>query len=112
MPTTISLKKIQEVVKEYIQLLESDGFPIEKAILYGSYAKGMSHPDSDIDVCLISKKFGKDPHQEGKYLFRKLWQLKNANLEPVGYAPKDFYAKNQSPLVNEIQKNGIVLNLK
>lgn len=109
MAKKISLKKI---VKEYIQVLETDGFLIEKAILYGSYAKGTQHRDSDIDVCLISKKFGKNSHQEGKYLFRKLWDLKNANLGPVGYSPKYFYGKNSSPLVNEIQKHGIELKLK
>lgn len=108
----IFLEKIKKNVKEYIRVLEADDIFIEKVILYGSYAKGNPHQDSDIDICLISKKFGKDSHQEGKYLFRKLWQLKNANLEPVGYSPKDFYSKNCSPLINEIQKNGIELKLK
>lgn len=102
-----SLEKIKKNIKEYIQILEADGFPIKKVILYGSYAKGTSRKDSDIDICIISKNFGKDPHQEGKYLFRKLWQLKNANLEPVGYSPKDFYSRDKSPLINEIQKYGI-----
>ncbi len=112
MAKKISLEKIEKIVKEYVQVLETDGFLIEKAILYGSYAKGTPRRDSDIDICLISKKFGKDSHQEGKYLFRKLWDLKNANLEPVGYSPKYFYGKNSSPLVNEIQKHGIELKLK
>lgn len=66
-------------------------------------------PTGDIDLCLVSKKFGKDPHEEGKYLFRKLWHLKNANIELVGYSPKSFYAKNKYPLLNEIQKSGIEL---
>jgi len=111
MAKKIPLEKIKRNVKEYVRLLETDGFVIEKVILYGSYAKGTYHKGSDIDICLISKKFGKDFHQEGKYLFRKLWQLKNANLGPVGYSPKDFYKKNNSPLINEIQKNGIELML-
>lgn len=107
----ISLEKTKKTVKEYVQILEADGFTIEKVILYGSYAKGVPHRGSDIDICLISKKFGKNPHEEGKYLFRKLWQLKNANIEPVGYSPKDFYSKIKSPLINEIQKNGIELKI-
>ena len=107
-----SLVKIQKIVKEYIRLLQVDGFSIEKVLLYGSYAKGTAKRDSDIDICIISKKFGKNPQEEGKYLFRKLWELKNANLEPVGYSPKYFYNKNkQSPLVNEIHKNGIELKI-
>lgn len=107
-----SLKKIERIVKKYIQVLESDDVFVEKVILYGSHAKGVSRLDSDIDICLVSKKFGKDAHEEGKYLFRKLWELKDANIDPVGYSPKDFYAKkNRSPLLNEIQENGIELKV-
>lgn len=111
MAEKISLGKIEKIVKKYIQVLESDNVFVEKIILYGSYAKGISRPDSDIDICLVSEKFGKDSHEEGKYLFRKLWELKDANIEPVGYSPKDFYAKNRSPLLNEIQENGIELKI-
>ena len=38
-------------------------------ILYGSYAKGKAHPDSDIDVAVVSKHFGKDKVEEGIMLF-------------------------------------------
>jgi len=106
------LGKIKKTVKDYIRLLETDGVKIEKAILYGSRAKGTYRGGSDMDICFISKKFGKNPREEGKYLFRKLWLLKNANLEPVGYSPKDFYAANDSPLINEIKKYGIDLKIK
>lgn len=107
-----ALEKIRKTVKDYIRILETDGFVIEKAILYGSRAKGNYHKDSDMDICLISKNFGENPHEEGKYLFRKLWLLKNANIGPVGYSPKDFYAANSSPLVNEIKKYGIDLKIR
>jgi len=109
MAEKMSLEKIKKIVRKYILILEADGINIEKVILYGSYAKGTPHKDSDIDICLISEKFGRDLHEEGKYLFRKLWRLKNSNIEPVAYSPKYFYGKNQSPLINEIQKNGIEL---
>ncbi|MFH1838500.1 MAG: nucleotidyltransferase domain-containing protein [Candidatus Kuenenbacteria bacterium] len=108
----IFLKKIKNIIKEYSQLLKADGIPIEKIILYGSFAKNTFHKNSDIDICIISPKFGKNPHEEGKYLFRKLWMLKDANLEPIGYSPKDFYSKKKiSPLLNEIKKNGIEINI-
>ncbi|MEK7203104.1 MAG: nucleotidyltransferase domain-containing protein [Patescibacteria group bacterium] len=106
------LKKIQKIVRDYSRLLKIDGIPIEKIILYGSYAKGTPKKDSDIDICVLSKKFGINPRKEGQYLFKKLWQMENANIEPVGYSPKDFYgAKNKSPLINEIQKHGIEINV-
>ena len=112
MAKKISLEKIKKNIKEYSQILKADGLPIEKIVLYGSYTKNTPHGDSDIDICVVSSKFGKDPHEDGKYLFRKLWKLKNANLEPIGYSPKDFYNKRKiSPLLNEIKKNGIEIKI-
>lgn len=107
-----SLKRVEKIIREYIQLLKADGFDIEKVLLYGSYAKGTPHHDSDIDICIISDKFGKNPAEEGKYLFRKLWLIKNANIEPVSYSPNYFYNKNNlSPLINEIKKTGVELKI-
>ena len=107
-----SLKQIEKIIKEYILLLKADGFDIEKVLLYGSYAKGNPRYDSDIDICIISDSFGKNPTEEGKYLFRKLWLIENANIEPIGYSSDYFYNKNnQSPLINEIKKTGIELKV-
>jgi len=104
--------KIQKIAREYGRLLRADGVSVEKAIVFGSYAKGVAKKDSDIDICLLSQKFGKNPRREGQYLFRKLWMMKNANLDPIGYSPKYFYGKKiKSPLVNEIQKTGIEIIL-
>lgn len=112
MAQTTSLKHIEKIVKEYAKLLKADGFDIKKILLYGSYAKGKQKKDSDIDICIISDKFGKNPTEEGKYFFRKLWLMENANIEPVGYSPDYFYNKNNwSPLINEIKKTGIELKV-
>ena len=78
--------------------------PINKVILYGSYAKGKAKKGSDVDIVIISEKFGKNPQKEGKYLFRKLWDVENTGIEPVGYSSKDFYTSNPSPLLYEIKK--------
>jgi predicted nucleotidyltransferase len=34
-----TFKKIKNIIKEYIQILKTDGLSIEKIILYGSFAK-------------------------------------------------------------------------
>ncbi len=106
-------KNTSASVKEYVELLRSDGFPVEKVILFGSRAKNLAKRDSDIDICVVSDKFGKNYHEEGKYLFRKLWEMKRrGNIEPVGYSPKDFYSKEKnSPLLHEIKRHGIELKV-
>ena len=56
---TIS-KKIKNSVFDYLQYLKDDGLSIEKAFIFGSYAKGVQNKWSDIDLCIISSKFKKN----------------------------------------------------
>ncbi len=98
-------KKVNIAVKKYIDAVRED-IPIEKVILYGSHAKGIAKKNSDIDIAIISKKFGKNYQEEGKFLFRKLWDVAYSDIEPIGYSPKDFDTLNPSPLLAEIKKYG------
>ena len=41
----------------YIESLQK-GIHLEKVILYGSYAQGHPHPESDLDLAVISPDFG------------------------------------------------------
>ena len=102
-------KKVSAVVRDYVKVLKKD-IPVERVVLYGSHAKGESGNSSDIDVAVISSVFGRNPHEEGKYLFRKLWDVKSANIDPIGYSPKSFL-NNNSPLVAEIKKYGVEIDL-
>jgi len=101
-------KKINNAVREYVQILERD-VPVEKAIIYGSWAKGFANKKSDIDLAIVSSSF-KDLHEAGKYLCRKLWEVKSP-IEPVPYSPKSFREKKTSPILAEIRKYGISVNL-
>lgn len=97
--------KINKIIKDYIDIVRED-LPVAKVILYGSHAKGTARKESDIDIAVISKNFGKNPRKEGQYLFRKLWKTDNSSIDPVGYSPQDFNSPNPSPLLYEIRKYG------
>lgn len=98
-------KKINKAIKDYVDAVRKD-ISVERVILYGSYAKGKMREDSDIDLAIVSDKFGKNYSEEGKYLFRKLWEVKESNIDPIGYSPKDFNNPNPSPLLYEIRRCG------
>ncbi|MBA3046984.1 nucleotidyltransferase domain-containing protein [Patescibacteria group bacterium] len=97
--------KIKKEIKEYIQILKTDKLPINKVILYGSYAKGKQHQWSDIDLCIISPKF-KDAYCAMQYLLLKTITKPKHPIEPVGFSPKDFKDKYSS-LIDEIKTTGI-----
>jgi len=98
------IKKIQDIARQYVNYLEDNDFPVQKAYLFGSYARGDFHKESDIDIAIISKKFITDWNDNENYL----WQIRrkiNPYIEPVGFAPKNFTMAD--PLVYEIKKDGI-----
>ena len=101
-------KKISAQLKKeifsYIGEIKKE-IPISDVYLFGSYAKGTQDENSDVDIAVISTKFGKNYHKEGKWLQRKLWSSKFKNLDIVLYSPKDFEG-GFSPLLSEIKNFG------
>lgn len=102
-------KDIQIRTRRFVNLLRQENFPVQKVILFGSHAKGKATKWSDVDLCVISRKFG---HKKGlidpwDYLWKKRFELKDYGIEPLGFHPNDFV--EEDPLVWEIKKNGKVI---
>ena len=74
-----------------------------KIILFGSYAKGNYHEDSDIDIAVVLKDYSDfmDMQLELMRLRRKI----DSRIEPHPFRVSDFTAAN--PMVHEILKYGI-----
>jgi len=98
-------KKVIKEVEDFIGILESEKVPIDSMYIFGSYAKGKQRKWSDIDVCVISPRFG-NAWKAMLYLWEKRPKDCGLTIEPVGYSPKDF-AEDPSPFVYEIKKYGI-----
>ncbi len=78
--------------------------PITAAYVFGSWAKGTQHKDSDIDVCIVSPKL-KGWHSRVQALSRAPYDDLLA-IEPHGFTPKEFKPE-EDPLAYEIVKYGI-----
>lgn len=105
-------KKINNFIRDFVGLLEEDDISVKKVILYGSYVSGKATKTSDIDIAVVSDDFGDDMRKNNQYLFRKLWKLKNPIIEPIGYSSKEFGTNNPSPLLYEIRKKGVEIEIK
>ena len=93
-------------IKKYILELERNKIPIKKAILFGSYAKGLARPESDIDVALISNVFSGDRFKDRQRII-PLRRKIDSRIEPLPFTPEDF--DNGGILAEEIKKNGILI---
>ena len=97
----------KNLIDAYRKILERNGIKVEKIILFGSYAKGTPRPWSDLDICVVSKQFGKDPHDEMVKLMHLTIDI-DPMIEPHPYSPKDL-ADFYDPLAYEINKTGKVI---
>lgn len=104
---TIAQKNAKKYARDYVQYLEKKyNLPIDSAYLFGSFAKSKPRDWSDIDVCVISKKFNRG--NPLVYLWTKLRdQDVDRGIEPYGLHPDDFVDEN--PIAYEIRKHGILL---
>ena len=98
------------IVRKFIKALKQEGIPVDRVILYGSYAKGKTRPGSDIDVAVISKNFGKDRVEEGMTLFRIAGKI-DPRLEPIPISSDSYEKDTWVPIIYEIKEKGIELEL-
>ncbi len=99
-------KTLKNKIKRYAELLEKSGIPVQQMILFGSHAKGEASKDSDIDLCVVSKKFGINRLDEIEILL-KLAQEIDSRIEAIPTSPKMWKTDKVSPILHEVRQKGI-----
>ena len=82
--------------------------PIDKAILFGSHAKGYATESSDVDICFFFKDYNGKQRVE---LITELLSM-GSKYPDVAFEPLVFVSSelnNNNPFVNEIISTGIEL---
>lgn len=101
---SISNKLIMEIVQKYVdKILEN--YNVESIILFGSYAKGTEHKDSDIDIAIVTDDIENDTFDEEV----KLMGLRKGidyRIEPHIIRIQDYKEKND-PFIQEVIDTGI-----
>ncbi len=101
-------KKALREVEEYSKALKNGGIKVVKLILFGSYAKGLNKPWSDVDLGVVSPDFGKNYFDE----LVKLQQLRSDKtllIDPHPFNPSDL-TDRWNPLVCEVIATGVKLD--
>ena len=96
-------KDILKSINEYVEEIRKH-YNIVAIILFGSYAKGTEHKDSDIDIAIISEDFD-DIYDSMADLMGMTWDI-DARIEPHPIKKKDFDEKSNY-FVKEIIDTGI-----
>jgi uncharacterized protein len=94
-------------VKKYLDQIPND-IDIKKAYLFGSYARGAEHADSDIDIALVIKNM--PDFFDMQMQLMRLRRTIDLRIEPHPIGENDFTSAN--PFAYEIQKHGIEIEIK
>jgi len=105
---TIS-KELLNIINNYVLELSKE-ININKVILFGSYAKGTNHEDSDIDLAIFSDDFSNMERIEAlKFLLLKASDL-TIDLQPQPFTLADLEDEDNW-LAKEVEETGIELNV-
>ncbi len=99
-------EEIIAIIKNYVDLLNTEGLSVRKAFLFGSYLTDIATNSSDIDVMIVSDKFD----ETDDVAIGKMWRLTrkiNTKIEPLLIGMKKFREDNTSPLLSIIKMNGL-----
>ena len=96
---------MKQLVKSYVSDVKK-ALPIDKAVLYGSYASGNATELSDIDICFFMPSFNGERRVD---VIVKLLDLtdnyKGVYFEPTAFPTSEIERGN--PFVKEILATGI-----
>lgn len=101
--------EVREMINKLVEKLRANGIKVEKTFLYGSYASGRSHDQSDVDLAIVSSDFGKDRFEEGKFLLKIAWQI-DPRLSPIPISSEAFDKDTWVPLIHEIKQKGVEIS--
>jgi predicted nucleotidyltransferase len=101
------IQKVTSIVQKYLRKVEKAGIPVTQAYIFGSQIKGKARYGSDIDLCIISPRFGRDRQKE-RIMLMNLRDDTTDTIEPHPYSPSDFDNHFDS-LSLEIKKTGLTI---
>jgi uncharacterized protein len=101
-------KAVLNLVQRYLREVDRAGIAVFAGVLYGSYARGNAHEDSDIDVLVVARSAQRRATRE----IDLLWKLRGAvdyRIEPL-LVDRDRWMHDQaSPLLAAIRREGQVI---
>jgi predicted nucleotidyltransferase len=97
-------KTIINTAKLCIQQIPAE-LEVKRAYLFGSYANGNQHPDSDIDIAIVIGKM--DDFFAVQMQLMRLRRKIDLRIEPHPILEDDFNIQN--PFAYEVERTGIEL---
>ena len=100
----VKLETIKDDLANFVNEVRMK-YPVDKAMLFGSYAKGCATKHSDVDVCFFMGYDGASSFDNGVDILGISSKYHRLDIEPRIYSTSEIERGN--PFVMEILKTGI-----
>lgn len=100
--------EVLDVLERFLKIIKNAGINVDRAVLFGSYAKGHQNKWSDIDIAIVSPEFSGIAFYDRKRLNPFLLKV-DTRIEIHPFRPDDFIEDNK--FVIAILKNGVELKI-
>ena len=100
---------ITDTIKHYLSELPAYGIHPNRAILFGSFARGDAHEWSDIDLVVIAPEFD-SPCETN--MVEQLWlatATSDNRIEPIPCGEKEWQTQQARPILDIARREGIVI---
>jgi predicted nucleotidyltransferase len=104
------MQTCEEIVKslsEFIRNRVSNKLDLQEVLLFGSYAKGTQHKDSDIDIALVSERYSECDYLKEYVKAAMLFHDFSFDIEAHLLCPEDL--SDDTLFAREVREHGIVL---
>ncbi|MEK6940749.1 MAG: nucleotidyltransferase domain-containing protein [Nanoarchaeota archaeon] len=102
-------KKADRKIKNFLRKVRKK-YHIDKAIFFGSRARGDNFKNSDYDIILVSSDFNGIFFSQRIANMYEFWDYYPIDIEPICYTPEEFEIKKKEiGIVREAIKEGINL---
>ncbi len=104
-------KTIIEVVRLYLDRVQSAGICTKRGFIFGSYARGSAHEDSDIDLIVLAPEFD---GKRDRRLTDILWELRavtDSRVEPIGVGERQWEEDDETPIIEIARNEGVEVRL-
>lgn len=97
---------INAALSDYVTRLSQE-IQVRAAVLFGSYATGTWHEDSDIDIAIFSENFSDMDRVEAITFLLSRAMPYNLDIQPLAYNEKDFEHEGDNPFLHAILTTGV-----
>jgi len=103
-------KRTNKNISDYISAIAKQNPRFVKAFLFGSYARHLDMPESDIDIALVIENLNDDEKFDLQVQLMLLASQFDSRIEPHPVSSNAFNSIN--PFIAEIKKTGIEIKLR